>query len=466
VNLQPIALFGIGNQGKSSNVDAQERLNLYIEIQQDPEKHVLTMYPTPGLETFVNLGATPVRGMYEKGETMYVVHRGTFYSISAAGTATNLGTLLTFSGRVSMSDNGTQIIIVDGTYGYIYNTVTLVFAQITDVDFPGASTVTFLNGRFIVNKPNTGQFYISQAYNGLSWDALEFATAESDPDNLVRVIADQGQIMLFGEKTNELWGDSGAADFPFGRIGGSAVEWGLASRWSLTKFMDSIIFLRKNRLGAVQVCTQSGTSAVAVSTPEMDYNFSKYSTVADATGFSYMLSGHPFYQINFPTANASWLYDGLSRAWSKLESSGARHRAEIQVQLLNKNYVSDYENGKIYRLAEGVYTDDGASIAREFISRHQDVGNWTHLSQLWLEMEAGVGLQLGQGTDPQIMMQISRDGGHEWGAEVWRSFGKVGKYRTRALFNRIGRARDFLFKFRVTDPVKCVFVAAWGRRNG
>lgn len=464
MNLQPIPLFGIGNQGKSPNVDAQQRTNLYIEVQQDAEKAFLTIYPTPGLESFYNFGDTPIRGIYEKGELMYVAHKDTLYSINSAGATSILGTLLTFSGNVRFSDNGTQIMLVDGANGYIWNTSTLAFARITDVDFPGADVVTFLNGRFIVNKPSSGQFYISKSYDGLVWDALEFATAESDPDNIVNLIAESGQLILFGDKTTEFWGDSGAVDFPFARIGSAAIEWGLAARLTLTKFMDSLIFLRKNRLGQVQVCIQSGSSAQPVSNPEMDEIFSQYATVSDATGFAYMLSGHPFYQINFPTANASWLYDGQSKAWSKLISGGGRHRANMYQQFLNKAYVTDYETGKLYQFKEGIYTDDGASIVREFTSRHQAIGNYTHLSQLWLEMEAGTGLSTGQASNPQVMMQISKDGGHEWGPEVWREFGAMGKYRARAVFNRLGRARDWLFKFRVTDPVKTVFVAAWGRR--
>ncbi len=467
MNLAPIPLFGIGNQGKSPNVDAQDRTNLYIEIQQDPEKHVLTMYPTPGLSSFVNFGATPCRGLYEKDDVMYVVNRNKLYRVAGDATTTELGTLLTFSGRVSMADNGTQIIIVDGDYGYIWNTATLAFAQIVDADFPGADTVDFLNGRFIVNRPGTGEFYCSDLYDGLAWDALDFATAESNPDNLVRVFVDAGQLQLFGDKATEQWGDSGAADFPYARIGSSAMEWGLASRWSLARFDGTFIFLRRNRLGQVQVAIGSGSSSVAVSTPEIDFVFSQYPATSDATGFSYMLSGHPFYQINFPSANASWLYDGLSKAWSRLESGGGRHRAEIQVQIENQSFVSDYETGLIYRLQEGVYTDNGMTIAREFTSRHQANGNFTKLAELWLEMEAGVGLQLGQGSDPQIMMQISRDGGHEWGAEMWRGFGRVGQYKVpRAKWNRLGRARDWVFKFRVTDPVNTVFVQAWGRFSG
>lgn len=464
MNLNPVPLFGLGVQGKSSNVNAQRRVNLYAEIQQDAEKSTLTLYPTPGLSVFVNFGANPCRGMYERGDVLYVVNLSKLYRVQNNGTITELGTLLTFGGRVNMADNGTQLMIVDGVNGYIFNFNTSVFVRITDVDFPGADTVTFFNGRFVVNKPNTGQFYISDLYNGLSWDALNFATAESDPDNLVRVIADGGSLILYGDKTTEMWGDTGAADFPYGRIGSTAIEWGLAARWSLTKFNDSLIFLRKNRLGQVQVAVHSGMNAEAVSSPELDYVLSQYATVGDATGFSYMISGHPMYQINFPTANVSWLYDGQSKSWSQLQfGNSGRHRAEIQSQLLNKNYVCDYANGLIYRLAENVFTDNGTPIVREFVSRHQSDGNLRSVSQMWLEMEAGTGLQTGQGTDPQLMMQISRDGGHEWGAEIWRSIGAAGKYKARAVFNQVGQARDWLFKFRITDPVKTVFVAAWGR---
>ena len=235
----PLPLFGIGNQGKSPNVDAQSRTNLYIEVQQDAEKHVLTMYPTPGLTTFVNFGETPIRGRYERGDLLYVVHKNTLYSIANDGTQTVRGTLVTYEGKVFFADNGTQIILTDGANGYIFNTSTLVFTKITAAGFPGAASVTFMSGRFVVNKPNSGQFYISTAYDGLLWAALDFATAEADPDNIVRVIADGGQLVLFGERTTEFWGDSGAQDFPFARIGSSAIEWGLAARDSLAKFMDA-----------------------------------------------------------------------------------------------------------------------------------------------------------------------------------------------------------------------------------
>jgi hypothetical protein len=462
--LQPVPLLGIGNVGKSVNVCAQQRVNLFAEIQPDPEAGSrVVLYPTPGLTRFVDLGANPARGMYEKGNSIYVVNNLTLWEIAANGTTTSRGTLQPTTGRVDMVDNGEQLLIVDGTYGYIYTFATTTLAQIADLDFPPSETCTFLNGYFIVQKTDSAEFYISALYDGTSWDALDFATSESDPDNLVRVMADNGMILLFGTKTTEFWSDAGADDFPFARVGAAAIEWGLASRWSLCKFMDSLIFLRKNRLGAVQVCVLAGATAVPVSTPEMDYLFSTY-TAENATAFAYMVSGHAMYQISFPTDDVTWTYDATSKEWHQAQyGTAGRHRAEVQINFQDRSYVSDYENGKIYLLDQDVYTDDGMTIVREFVSRHLKTADYSSIPQLWIDMEAGVGLATGQGSDPQVMLAISRDGGHTYPVEIWRSFGAIGQHTYRAVWNRLGRARDWIFKVRVTDPVKTVFVAAWGR---
>lgn len=481
--MMPVPLFGIGNQGKSLDVDAQVRTNLYVELNQSDEKNILTLYPTAGLKLFADFGESPIRGFWEVAGVIYVVHRNKLYALlnngffgSYIGSVSNgtqeisintpLGMLLTSEGLVSITDNGNQICIVDGTYGYIFDRSTLAFTQITSAGFAPANHVEYHNGRFIVNRAATGQWAISGIYNGLTWSALDFATAESSPDNLVRVISDSGILLLMGEKTIEPWGNSGALDFPYTRIGSGAIEWGLAARWSLCKFMDSLIFLRRNRLGQIQVCIHQSGAAQAMSTPEMDTVFGQYTTFSDAVGITYMYGGHPFYQITFPTVNETWLFDGQSKSWSKLVSGTGRHRALLYAQLNDKKYVTDYENGKVYQLKEDEYTDNGASIPREFISKHIGGGDYSTIASLWLEMEAGVGTQTGQGTDPQIMMSISRDGGHTYGPEQWRPFGKVGEYRRRAKWNRVGRARNWVFKFRITDPVKAVITQAWGQKGG
>lgn len=468
-NLAPIPLFGIGTFAKSETVNSQERVNLYTETSDDPETTTIHLYPTPGLEFQLSLGADPARGSYAVGDFRYVVNRANVYKIANDNTYTVIGVLLTASGRVDMRDNGTQLIIVDGPNGYIYNMVTLVFTRITDVDFPGADTVDFLNGYFIVSKPDTGEFYISTQYDGLVWDALDFATAESNPDKLVRVFVNNGQLHLYGTYTTEFWGDSGALDFPLARIGAAAVEWGLAARWSLVKFIDAVIFLARNRLGAIQVFVMDNGVAVPVSTPNLDYIFAQYARsgdVADATALTYMVSGHPMYQLNFPSRNVTWCYDGKTKEWHQLKSGTDRHLAEIQYSHQDNSFVTSYLNGDIYKFSDTAYTDNGGLITREIITRHQLTGNWSVFDELWLEMESGVGLSSGQGENPQIIMQYSKDGGKTWSKELWASFGRIGAFRVRSVWRRLGIARDWVFKFKVTDPVKTVFVSAWGRVSG
>ena len=464
--LKPIPLFGIGTQGRSAALSVQSRTNLYIEFPQDSENGTMALYPTVGLELFTNFGETPIRGCHVYKDKCFIVHRNRVHVLQNDSLHSTYATTLgTNDGRVSIADNGIQICIVDGEKTYIIDPI----AETIDIVDMAATHVIFLDSFFVACLAgDTGQFQVSNSYNGLVWDALDYATAEGSPDALVSIISDGGTLQLFGETTLEPWGNTGALDFPFFRIGSNTIEWGLAAEWSLVKYLDSLMFLRKNRLGQVQVCQQAGGQSVAVSTPEIDYEISTYTVVSDATAYGYMLFGHPFYQINFPSENKSWLYDGATKAWTKLEYgvNGDRHRGEMLFTLVNNQYVTDYENGKVYRISSEVYTDDGETIVREVVSRHQSTGELKGLSQLWLEVEPGVALQTGQGSDPQIMLRISRDGGNEWGAENWRSIGKVGKYKHRAVWNRLGRARDWVFKFRFTDPVKLVITQAWAQHGG
>lgn len=458
-----VPLFGFGQQGKSATVTAQRHLNLYAEIQKEQEKAPFVFYGTPGTTLRKALGDTPVRGWIAIGDLYYVVHRDQLQSINNAGTATILGTLNTSTGRVDMSYDGTLILIVDGTNGYTYTVSSATFAQISDGDFPnGANTCAWIDGQFIVDAgDDSDQFFTSPT--GTAWDALDFASAESAPDGLVRVFDNSGELLLFGTGTTEPWGNIGAADFAFAAIKGGISNFGLAARWSLTVFNSSVAAVMKNENGQAQVMFLVGYIWKPISSQELDSIINGYPTVADATAFAYMLGGHPMLQVNFPSAGTSWLYDMSTNLWSPLEYGleGARHRAEMQLDFLNKTLIADYENGNIYDLAPDTYTDNGEPIAREIIGRHFFKGDeMVKVSKLYVDMETGVGLATGQGSNPQAMLQVSVDNGHTWGNELWANIGAIGKYLTRVVWRRLGIAADWTFKIRISDPVKVVITFA------
>ena len=456
-------LFGTSQAGKSTNVTSQNRLNCYIEMQPGDDRANVVVYGTSGKTLFTSFGDTPIRGLHQKADFLYVVHRGTFYSVNNAGVKVALGTIGTTSGRVYMADNSSQLMIVDGSLGYIYNFNTGVFTQIVSAGFPAnVRAVTMLDDYFIVNINNSQRFYISAIADGLTWNALDFASASSNPDDIVIPVSDNSNLYLFGSSSTEFWNNTGAANFPIQRISGGATEWGCAAINSIVKFDNSLAFIAKNKMGQVIVARMNGYLPMKISTPEIEFIINNYSTVSDCTGISYMLGGHPMYQLNFPSANASWLYDGLSQCWSNLKSYQLeRDIAEIGVNYLNKIIISDYAVGNLYRLDSNIFTENGNPLTFEITSRHIEKDDKRIIvDKIQLDVEAGVGVITGQGSNPQIMMSISKDGGHTYGNEQWVTLGAIGKYKKRARWSRQGIARDWVLKFRITDPVKRVILGS------
>lgn len=463
-----IKLFGAGVQSKSAVATSQRRLNCYVEITADGDKNTVIIYGTPGYILFKNLGSTPVRGWRVLGNNLYVVLVDHLLKIDFAGNTTTVGTLDatdSITSTVELSDNGTQLIIVTGVYGYTYNINTTTFAKISDADFQnGCTTVTELVGFFIVEKPNSGQFYVSDSYDGTSWQALQFATAEAYPDYLVAVEAYHGTIILWGQTSIEYEQPSGASDFPFSPIQGSAQQWGLAAKYSRQNINNSIIFLAQNIKGQVQVMMINSYVPDRISTSDIENAINSLSIVSDAVSLSYMVDGHPMYQITFPTGMRSFLYDCSTSVWSEVQSGvglTGRHNANLSITFNGNTYLSDYQNGNIYRLSPTTYTENGNPIKRQLRSRHLiNDFNIIGLDEVFIDMETGVGLDNGQGSDPQVILQISKDGGRTYGYERFASLGRGGNYLQRLTYRRCGGARDLVAQLTMTDPVKFVVTNA------
>jgi hypothetical protein len=458
-----INVFGLGQASKSPFVTANALVNMYCETRPAGEKSRMVGYRTPGFVTFADASeAVPWRGAwaFEKVDLAYGVISNSLFRIGSDGSLTLLGSLNTFVGRVSMADNGTQLMIVDGTDGYIYNTDTGVFVQITDPDFPSSPlSVTFLAGRFIINLAQSNRYYWSDLYDGLAWDALNFASAEASSDPILRSWESNGQLVLFGTRTTEFAGVSSSADSAFASIGGTASEWGIAAPWSLSKFDNSLMALWRNRMGQVMVGTLNGYLPKKVSSVDMDTIINGYATTNDASGYSYMWLGHPFYVINFPSESASWLYDGSTGIWSQLKSHGlTRHRAEFALSFLTYTLLFDFSDGKVYTVTN-VPTEDGELIESHIISETVAAPDLDTITIDTFRIDCQVG-QSSSVDNPQIGLRVSRDNGRTWGTELMRSLGKTGEYKTLPEWNRLGASRTFVFDLRITDPVQVVLVSA------
>lgn len=462
-------LFGVGLQGKSPKVTANSLVNAYYEFQTEQDGTRVVIYGTPGLDLFhnVDMGDTPWRGLHPVPgvSRFYGVHRGTFYEVDNSGVTTSRGTIGTTTGKVDIIDDGTNVIVVDGSEIYTYDTSTPAtpIAAVVDADRPTSpNTCTVQAGRVLTDEDGTGQFKGSSAYAPGTWDALDFATAESNPDDLVRIINNLGTVVLIGQYSIEFWANVGGSGFPYAKIVNADSGTGLAARWSVGKILGTYAFLAQNREGEVFVGILNGYRVERISNFELDYLINGYASVADATGFGYLLGGHPMYQINFPTAGKSWLYDATTRYWSELRSgTDGRHRGDLAIDFINQTIVADYENGRLYKFNSDSYTDNGELIHMVLRGKHmRSRKKPVKIASIELGIEAGVGTVSGQGSDPVAALRMSKDGGQSFGTSVFAKMGKIGQYTNRLIWHRLGSGRDNVPEVTITDPVKRVILEA------
>jgi hypothetical protein len=452
-------------KSQSIPISAQRVVNMYAERQPPDAKTDVAVFGHPGIVSFATCGVGPVRGMHKMGGVLYVVSGQRLYSVTAAGVATDIGGAISGTSPVSMDDNGTQLVITNGSNGYLYSS-TIGFVLITDTDFNTPETVQFFDQRFYFDWKGTNKFFGSDLLDGTSYNALVFASAEARPDNVKALVLNKQILLVFGDTTIEPWQDIGAANMPLERVPGVVIERGLAAPRATAKEDNTVFFLGDDR----RYYRLDGLTPVGVSTPAIDAEWQSYSTVSDAYCFSYSWAGHKFVVVHFVTANTTWVYDVSTGLWHERESwdingrSLGRWMANCFVSCYDKQLVGSAYSGAVGYLSASTYTEFGTTTQALLTSPpvHADRKR-LFISRLELDVEAGVGISTGQGSDPQWMLRSSKDGGRTYtNLQKWRSAGAIGNYRTRLRWLRLGQARERVFEATTSDPVKRTLIAANG----
>jgi hypothetical protein len=466
-------ILGSAYVARSVNAADNRMVNLYPEIVPEAGKEPAYLQRAPGLNLLTLVGPGPIRGLWTFGNYGYTVSGNTLYKIDTSWTCVAKGTVAG-TGPVSMVDNGTQMFIAAGATGYIYNASTDVFAQITDPDFPGAVTVGFIDGYFVFNQPDSQKFWVTSLYDGTSVDPLDFASAEGSPDNLVSLIVDHREVWLFGQSTVEVWYDAGLPDFPLSRIQGAFLEVGCAAPYSVAKLDNGVFWLSADARGRGMVYRSKGYAGARISTHSVEWQIQQYTDISDAIAYTYQQDGHSFYVLNFPSADITWVYDVATEVWHQragwLDNAFTRHRGNCQMSFNGQIVIGDYLIGAIYSYDAENYTEAGSiqKWLRSWRAVPTDKNNLTRTIQhsLQLDCESGVGLDGGssvQGSDPQVMLRWSDDGGHTWSNEYWQTMGLIGETGRRVIWRRLGatlKLRDRVYEVSGTDPVKIAIMGA------
>jgi hypothetical protein len=332
----------------------------------------------------------------------------------------------------------------------------------TDGAFTGGNTLDIVDNYFVYNRPNTQQWGASNALSPISV-GTSFSSKDGAPDNLVALIVDHREVYLLGEASSEVWVDVGAAQFPFQRIPGTSTQHGIAAPYSVSRLGNSFAYLSRNNRGLAQIMQMNGYLPQRISNHAVEATLVDQ-TVTNAIAWTYQLEGHEIYVISFPSINLTWAYDIASGMWHKWLYTNnlgqfERHRGNCCASFQGLVLVGDYANGTIYQLDKANYTDSGQYIRRIRRAPHLTTDlQRQYFDELQIQFQPGVGTTTIN--DPQAMLRWSNDGGSTWSNEHWVSIGKQGKYKNRAIWRRLGMARDRIFEVQVSDPINAVIVSA------
>jgi hypothetical protein len=434
----------------ATQASAKRLVNCYAEqLPQDDGKGRYILKRAPGIKPWGTVG-TLGRGLHAVNGALYAVSGNTLYRVAPNGVGTALGTI-PGTGLTSIAHNTNTVVVVSKPHAYYYNGS---FGQITDPDFTsrGASQVVFLGNWLIFLEPDSGRQFGADFGTATSFDALNFATAEGSPDNTIQLLSDKQQLAQFGTESVELAYNSGRSGYPFERIpSGGDFNLGSAAANSGALFDNTFGWLASD----LTVRTLRGVTPTRISTHAIEEQIRSLPRKDDAIGFSFTLDGHIYYVLTFPSAARTFVYDVTSQQWHERESwQKGRWRPISYAYCYGKHLVQDYETGRIGELDPKTYSEWGE------IQRMQ----WTYptvyadsrlafFDRLEVIAEKGVGLIAGQGSEAEIMLEASDDGGKTYSLYPNNSFGRMGQYKFKTDWWSLGSAEQRSFRCVVSDPV-------------
>jgi hypothetical protein len=458
-------------------VSAQVCNNLYPVKNQIPAMVEEYLVGTQGIVELDICTSGPNRGGHVMGGIPYVVNGDKLYKVAQTFVAGNpvysldeIGTIPQ-PGRVSMTDNGNQLlIVVPGVDGYIYNATTDTLAIISDVDFKANGEpkyCAFVDSYFIVTT-DEDRFIRSAANDGTSWNALDFGTADSSPDGVVAPIVYNNQLFITGVQTTEAFQNVGGADFGFQRTG-LFLQKGCYAPFSLINTQNSFVWIGGGLNESAAVWAFVGNSVQKLSTNAIDVLLQKLTPTQLEGVYAWTYSRKGSFFVGFSLPDRAIVYDYLTNKWhtrtTRIDDVQETYLVSAVMTAYQRLLCTSRYCGRLGELRDDVYQDFGTIVTRTFVTLPFFNNNQLiKIPMMELMLESGVGNE--NATDPMVVLERSVDG-KTWQAPRARPIGKIGEYNRRAIWYKNGRASRFeLFKFTIADAIKVVIIQLTGNIIG
>jgi hypothetical protein len=415
------------NPGRYKIQGSPALFNAYVERVGEENKSQWSLVPCAALSRLGTDVDGSCRGMIwlEEDAKLYAVYGFSLYDVAENGTKTRIGAI-PGTGPVYLARNdanATQVAIVADGKAWQLTGGALSIINLQDDEgnvILVPQGVTQCGGYFVFWDANAKMF--ASDLNSTSVDALAFATAEADPDNLVACWGSGKTLYAIGTTSVEVWTVSGSADFPFVPVQGAVLRFGSNSPHSIAD-VDSAIFM---------VCSDHTVRAISgyqdrvVSSPEVSRLIEAEADKSAIYAFSHLRGENRFYTLQ----GTNWTreYNNVTGAWHN-RFTGDENKAwkgAFCAPAFNSHYFGSNETGAIYKGVYDTFTEDGKPViwGARFSITH-DFPNGLSFNRLSLNMETGHGTA----TEPgKLLVRWSDDDARTFKGERIISLGKIGQY--------------------------------------
>lgn len=417
-------------------------INMFVEGAATSQDGIVLM-SRPGFVQSFTRGAGPIRGLFYQAGTL----GGAALALSGNELFGEmlLGPVLG-DGEPSFAASASEVIVTAG--GPLYRTNLITMAVVAFPDDASTIATAYLGGYFIAVRADSQRFYWSALRDASSWDGLDYASAESSPDDLLDMMVIGDVLWLLGQATIEPWALTGDSLLPFSRIEGRNYQRGVLATGCCASLDNSLFWV-----GDDHRVYRSGAAPEGLSDAGIEERIAASATVS---AFPFEYEGHKFFCVRLDDETLA--YDVATLEWCEFASFGFPNwRGRCAIALEGEPLFGDSVNGTIWRMDDKAFTDGGAILQRLFTAFQPVTDGSYPLDVIHLDADFGATPVLtGQGADPIVELRSSRDGGRTWSDWRQSNLGKQGQYRARAMWRRFGSfdAPGAIFEIRVTDPVR------------
>lgn len=471
--------IGGSNQTQALSLDVEQTMNLYVErAQAQAAKGRAALMSIPGFQPWTaasTVSDVGGRAQLVASDRFFALMGGGFYEFDVNGTPTKWGTIAQNANPGQMAYNGVvggQLLINSGGNAYTFVLATNTFAAVAAL----AGKVTHIgysDGYFVAFDVATGKNYLSSLNDGTTWDTggTFFRRSKFADPQRAMFVDGNGLVWVIGSESFEVWEDTGTGTQPFAPLSGLLGRNGIASSFGFGLAGAVPYWLSQTTEGAGLVVRATGSGVETVSTYAVSNAISMYARthgITNAEMLIYQDQGHTFLNLTFPN-DGTWSMDIEGQNWAQRGRFDSRTGTygvwspRAHAYAFGKHLITERTTGVVYVMDQTLATEiDGAGIRR---LRRTPAFNQEYrrlpYDKLLLLADVGVGLVSGQGSDPQVMLRCSDDGGVTFGNERIAGMGRLGQYRRMIYWTRLGVSADMAFEVVVSDPVPVRFVNAF-----